>query len=360
MKIGILTQHFYRNYGGIVQNYALQQMLIKLGHVPITFEHDTCYSRTRWVMRVIKQIIRRRNFKSLSEYPYKCRIGHRPFIDFVVDNISSVMVRNFTGEIESVYGCEAFIVGSDQVWRPAFNVGRLYNMYLDFASNDVKKIAYAASFGVSDWEYTEKETQKCKSLVSQFDAVSVRENSGIELCQTHLGVDAKWVLDPTLLLDSNDYEAVCQNVSVDDKFVFVYALHLNNEMQDYAQQIANQLDLNVKILQAGNRLKSEDTIEKWLASFRDAEVVVTDSFHGMAFSVIFNKPFHIFKNESGGVARYESLLIQLGIENRIVMNKKYVNTQPINWDVVNRKRQELKQDSIEFLNKELACKQKSQ
>ena len=90
MKIGILTQHFLLNYGGIIQNYALQQVLKKLGHEPLTFEHDTCYGHLRWILRSLKQIFRQRSLKGLPARPvYKGRIGNRNFIRFIIKNINS-------------------------------------------------------------------------------------------------------------------------------------------------------------------------------------------------------------------------------------------------------------------------------
>ena len=86
MKIGILTQHFLRNYGGIIQNWALQQVLMRLGHEPLTFEHDTCYSRCRWLMRSAKHVLINKSLSNLPEYPYKGRVGHPLFIDFITNN----------------------------------------------------------------------------------------------------------------------------------------------------------------------------------------------------------------------------------------------------------------------------------
>ena len=349
MKVGILTQHFYKNYGGILQNWALQQILLGMGHEPLTFEHDTCYTKRRWLMRMVKHIISERSLKRIPEYPYKGRIGHKPFIDFVLKHINSETVRVFTSDIEKKYGIDAFIVGSDQVWRPAFNHGRLYNMFLDFASDSVKKIAYAASFGVSEWEYSKSQTEKCRELVSRFNAVSVREDSGITICRDYLGIDAQLVLDPTLLLDMKDYERICHNTPKKEPYVFVYAIRLNDDIIKLSDKKAKELRTSVKIIQAGNKLKREDCIEDWIASFRDAAYIVTDSFHGMAFSIIFNKPFLIVKNESGGNARYYSLLKQLGLENRIVDNINCLPEIEINWEIVNEKRKSLKESSIHFL-----------
>ena len=104
MKIGILTQHFLLNYGGIIQNYALQQVLLKLGYEPLTFEHDTCYSRTRWFLRTVKQILTTRSFKNLPVYPvYKGRIGNENFIKFVLKYIKSEPVKDFVPSLTAQY-----------------------------------------------------------------------------------------------------------------------------------------------------------------------------------------------------------------------------------------------------------------
>lgn len=214
MKIGILTQHFLLNYGGIIQNFALQRVLMKLGHAPLTFEHDTCYSRTRWLLRTVKHILRMRSFRNLPVYPiYKGRIGNKNFIKFVLRNIRSVPVKDFVPSLTAQYGIDAYVVGSDQVWRPAFNLGpRLGNMFLDFADDKVKKLSYAASFGCKEWEYTKEQEKACSKLARRFDAISVREASAVDLCKNHFGVDASLVLDPTLLLNKEDYEKVCNNI----------------------------------------------------------------------------------------------------------------------------------------------------
>lgn len=122
-------------------------------------------------------------------------------------------VNDFTPDLTQKYGLDAYVVGSDQVWRPAFNLGpRLGNMFLDFAGDDVKKISYAASFGCKEWEYTEEQERMCGKLAKRFDAISVREASGVDLCKEHFGVDATLVLDPTLLLNKEDYGKVCHDV----------------------------------------------------------------------------------------------------------------------------------------------------
>ena len=351
MKIGILTQHFLLNYGGIIQNYALQQVLMKLGHDPLTFEHDTCYSRTRWLLRTVKHILRMRSLRNLPVYPiYKGRIGNKNFIKFVLKNIKSVPVKDFTPSLTAQYGIDAYVVGSDQVWRPAFNLGpRLGNMFLNFADDKVKKLSYAASFGCKEWEYTKEQEQMCSKLAKRFNAISVREASGIELCKQHFGVDATLVLDPTLLLTKEDYKKVCADIPTKDKHVFVYSLVISDKVLAVASSISQKTGLPVVVKQAGDKVKKEDTIEDWFAEFRDAEYVVTDSFHGMVFSIIFNKPFYIVMNPSGGNDRYISLLSQLGLMDRIIKDNQISSLESINWDGVNKKLEVLRQESMNFL-----------
>lgn len=354
MKVSILTQPFHKNYGGILQNWALQQVLLRMGYEPLTFEHDTCYSRLRWLLRSAKQVCKRKSFASLPAYPYKGRIGHKPFIDFIVKNIRSVTVHHFTSRIEQRYKCDAIIVGSDQVWRPVFNQGRLYNMFLDFASDKVRKVAYAVSFGVAGWEYTEEETECCKALAKRFNAISIREDSGIDLCQQFLDVYPTKVLDPTLLLDKAYYMNLCNDIPRGDDSVFIYALHPNDGMTNLANKLASQQSLHVKIMRAGNDLHDNDSIEQWIAAFRDATAVVTDSFHGMALSIVFHKPFFAFKNESGGQERITSFLNQYGLSERLVVEGKEFCPKDIDWNRIDSINEVARFTSIEFLKNSLS------
>lgn len=353
MKVGILTQHFLLNYGGIIQNYALQQVLIKLGHEPLTLEHDTCYSRTWWLLRTVKQVLKTHSLKNLPVYPiYKGRIGQKNLIKFILKNIKSIPVRNFTPSLTSKYGIDAYIVGSDQVWRPAFNLGpRLEQMFLNFANDKVRKISYAASFGVSEWEYSREQTETCKKLAKRFDAISVREDSAVKLCKDYLDVDAVQVLDPTLLLDKEDYLKVCAGIPKAKPHVFVYSLVVSDKVMEIAKQIADEKGIGIVVMEAGQKVRPDDSIEKWFAEFRDADFVVTDSFHGMAFSIIFNKPFNIVQNASGGNARYSSLLSVLNLKDRIV--DRTHNLSDIDWLPVNNIRMELRTRSVNFLRNNL-------
>lgn len=219
MKVGIITQPLRNNYGGLLQNYALQQVLNKFGHEAITLDQDDApVSQIRLIASNIKLfILKTIGKRAKQKYSFKIdkkKIAYiRKHTQYFVDkyiNHTTVMYktedfRNFCVN----NNIDMLLAGSDQVWRPCYN-NNIYRSFFDFAEGlDLKRCAYAASFGVDSWEYTEEQTSKCKELVEQFDAISVREESGIDLCKTHFNRKAEHVLDPTMLLDKEiDWEAI--------------------------------------------------------------------------------------------------------------------------------------------------------
>ena len=328
MKIAILTQPLGHNYGGILQNYALQKVLIKLGHEPITLEKDyrQHISLLQLVLEFPKRIITKYFFKKreyiLSEKQHNVHYKKvwKPLFHFVSNFINHIYVKNyFSTNIEKY---DAFIVGSDQVWRPRYNKGILEIMYLSFIPQNinVKKIAYGASFGTAHWEYNEEQTSKCKILVKNFDAVSVREFDGIDMCRKYLNRnDAINVLDPTLLLEKEDYLKICNDIHISsENLLFAYILDVDNESKSILMNIAENFGLQLKLVGAEECCTL--TVEEWIAMFRDAKMVITDSFHGTIFSIIFNKEFYSISNQSRGGSRFESLLSLFNLSNRLYNN----------------------------------------
>jgi hypothetical protein len=310
MRIGILTQPLRGNYGGVLQNWALQQVLRKLGHEPVTIDvlpYPDCYL---FILSTLKSLIlwfissRRRKFWRWSE-------GRNPlFEDFVNRQIVKTPVcRYYSMRIVKMERLDALVVGSDQTWRPKYNWGRLLpDMFLRFASKfNGKKVAYAASFGVDKWEFTDRQTSICASLAKRFDAISVREMSGVKLCERYLGVDAAVTLDPTLLVEKEAYAKLCERIpSSKEQFIAAYVLDISKEVDEIIMEESERRGLPVRRYSAD--LRAQLTVEGWIAIFRDASFVVTDSFHGTVFSIIFEKPFRLVANEKRGGARFTDLL----------------------------------------------------
>jgi len=337
MKIGILTQPLSSNYGGIIQNYALQTFLMREGHDVHTIERRSSDQPALRFGSVIKRglikFISRKDIV-LRVWPTKKELAviNQNTDRFIKDHI--IQTETFHKkkfDLLKKYSFDAYIVGSDQVWRPKYSPC-LTNYFLDFldGNNEVKKIAYAASFGVDDWEYTPEQTKICSSLAKQFNAISVREDSAVELCKKHFGVEATHVLDPSMLLTKEDYIHLIKedNIPERENILFNYILDQTEKKNTFIQKAADAFKIQSvsgmppnKIYWKKNKKDLSDCVyhpvTEWLAGFKDAKLVVTDSFHGCVFSILFNKPFIVFSNELRGNARLNSLLKMFNLEGRL-------------------------------------------
>lgn len=361
MKIGIVTQPLAANYGGILQNYALQSVLLKMGHEPVTLRiGKKTYKKyfKQLVICIILKILGRRN--TIPETPYRFKKRQAGIEEFIIKNISTTPIKNWFHADDIIKNnIDSIIVGSDQVWRPNYNAN-IEDMFLSFAKNiDIPKIAYAASFGVEDWIFNKEQTINCIELLKHFKSVSVREESGLILCKEFLKRhDTKWVSDPTMLLDKKDYLSLCESVpQYSEKYLFAYILDENRDVMKYIQYKASNLGLKVVLLSAGDNANSNDTVELWLAKFRDASYVVTDSFHGTVYSLIFQKDFNTVINYSRGVARFNSLISLFDIKERFVDFSKNstisYNNEEIDWGDINFKLDKFRQSSMNFLYESL-------
>lgn len=310
MKIGIVTQPIVNNYGGVLQTYALQSVLKKIGYKPILIDYiPKSQSIIRYIASCAKTFFF--FFSSKKRRPFSKRVVNKRFCKFEIFLDTYIektpVVWDYSSDLLKYSNYDAIIVGSDQVWRPKYN-NQLANMYLDFTKDfHIKRISYAASFGVDKWEYTTYQTRKCSCLAKRFNAVSVREESGVKLCKDYLDINATWVLDPTLLLKKEDYCGICSKIPVStEKFLIAYVLDVNVFIREYCECIAKERHLTIKYFSAG--ANATISIPEWLAMFRDTSYVVTDSFHGTVFSIIFRKEFKCIYNKDRGAARFESLL----------------------------------------------------
>lgn len=371
MRIGIITQPLANNYGGLLQNYALQTVLKRMGHEPITLDQYIVkpHSLLRTVIRTIKDILKNIIKKVLHvgiphEQSYKVEkristIGANTqrFIDTYINKSPKLYGKDVTYQYCIANNINNFIVGSDQVWRKAFNI-RIYNSFLDFAQDiNGKKIAYAASFGIDEWEFNKEETSIIRSLIKGFDAVSVRESSGVQLCKQYLNVDAEFVLDPTMLLNQDDYlRLIPQELKTQNKpgRLFTYILDNNPEKQKIIDTIAKDKKLTpFSITVFGDKISNTESVsvEEWLNAFNEAEFVICDSFHAVVFSIIFNKDFLVIANAERGNARFDSILTLFGLQKRLVKSVEEIKKADwqIDWNRVNVKVKEMQNKSMNFL-----------
>ena len=354
MRIGIITQPLLSNYGGILQNYALQQVLIRMGHKPITIDLLPPQRRKDKIKHYLRSFLHLKWPDKWDSPNRRNRNIHR----FISKNLKTThLVRKYNGTIVKLYRFDTIIAGSDQIWRPMYNeyyADHLYDEYFKFVgSSPVGKIVYAASFGTDEWEYSQEQTETCRSLIHKTNAVSVREKSGVELCRQYFGIEAQWVLDPTLLLDAEDYERLCAHIlRAEQSFIAAYLLDVEEELTDRIKALALEFELPLRFFSTGE-IKTL-SIEEWLAMFRDATYVITDSFHGTVFSIIFNRPFISIGNSSRGMSRFLSLLEQFGLEDRLSPEiSTEIMLRPISWDSINERKDAWKEKSMRFLEQNL-------
>ena len=356
MKIGIITRPLTSNYGGILQNYALQKVLQNMGHDVWTIDYRK-YTWLDWLDKAWRVIIykilgKSIHFDKTPQEQIKEEIPLRGFVNRYI-KLTTPRTRKIERNIVCKYGFDAIVVGSDQVWNPRYSK-YIQRYFLSFIKNQkIKRIAYAASFGVDKWTFTERQTKICSKLATCFNAISVRELSGIKLCKNYLGVDSVNVLDPTLLLYASDYCDLCKNIPKQNPFVFAYILDESVDKLAVIKNFAHKKGLPYFIKSAGEKVDSNDSVELWLSYFRDAEFIITDSFHGTAFSINFNKDFFVFENSKRGNSRFDSLLGNLGLMTRIINSSDIDDTNKIDWEKTNEIREELLIESIKWLEQSL-------
>lgn len=369
MKIGILTLPIAENYGGILQAVALCRFLNIQGHDVVLIYKQTQDNQALW-KKFVKKILLKipfHDFKNLKTYDklnkerLERKVFHRPFIENEIFKISKDLYTK--KELENFVKRESFdavIVGSDQVWRKRYINDAYYKSYfLDFVDGSkTKKIAYAASFGKDHWE-GEGDSEDIAKLLKDFTAVSTREASGVAICRDSFGYnDAKHVLDPTLLMGKafyiNEIIAKYDTSNIPKGGLVTYVLDEAKEKKEIIEFTQKRTGLkSLHHLKGFNDSHITFSVPQWVASFANADFVVTDSFHGMVFSIIFEKEFVVIGNHSRGLDRFTSLLSLLGLEDRLVFDVKDLEDkalESIDYDRVNKLIEDEKKKSLEFLN----------
>lgn len=362
MRVAILTLPLHTNYGGILQCYALQTVLQRMGYdvkVLTKFQYGPSYY---WIypLAVCKRLIKRYILGvdvDILRAPHE--VPRKRTDQFIRHYINKYKFRNLTPDIAKKF--DAIVVGSDQIWRPEY-FQPIECAFLSFLGNSkVKRISYAASFGVDSCEYTEEQLNICSSLLKKFDAVSVRETSGVELCSNYFGVDAVQMLDPTLLLSADDYRCLINNAKtrLSKGNMLVYILDKSEEKINLVNRIATEKGLTPFWLDSPDeqnenfplKERVKMSVEQWLRSFDDAEFVFTDSFHGCIFSIIFRKQFIALGNNSRGLSRFISLLGLFNLEGRLVLSADEYedNMQSIEYNKIFDKLSKLQKQSMSYL-----------
>ncbi len=379
MKIGILTQPMHLNYGGIIQNWALQQVLKSLRHDPVMI--NRCYDApdrsAKLMLARSLSLVKHLTLKAIGRDSrtrlcnpfgrvynlYQPRFADKHFCNTHIEKSEELYSDEEFRKWVDNCDVEAFIVGSDQVWRQEYSP-RIETFFLDFLpeTDTRKRIAYAASFGTDCGYIYEDKLAICRNLLNRFDAVSVRENGGQKIVREVFGYnEVVKTLDPTLLLSVNHYRAVINGESEPSKpYVAAYILDDDDEKTSILNNVVSTLGLPVKRMSVNYTGSRMPTVPQWLATFANADFVITDSFHGCIFSIIFEKPFIAFGNVGRGLDRFTSLLDSLGLDNRLINSSDGFNADrdallsSIDYKSVNALLDEQRHHSLSFLSNALA------
>lgn len=320
-KIGILTHPLTENYGGILQAAVLYGYLEDKGYEVILLRKHKY--RPLWKNALIFLLERcpGQNFRRYR-YLYKKRKVQETFINEYIKNKTPIIYK--TEELVKAskdHELDAVIVGSDQVWKLSSVDDGYYDSYfLSFVSSkSVKKIAYAASFGVDHWQDMSRVTE-VKKYLADFHAISVRESSGVDICKDTFDIaHCEHVLDPTLLVDMDFYKKFDLKKANDKPFIATYFL----DPDLYKVKLVEEaLDAKGSSYEVAHLADPNDNsirrVDQWLWEIQNADLVITDSFHGMVLSIAFKRNFIAIGNKRRGMARFESLLGLLGLNDRLI------------------------------------------
>lgn len=358
MKIGILTLPLHANIGGVLQNYALINILRKQKYEVYTidyriYKHEIYKAN---LFSLIKNLGLEWTISFLSKLNPKFALLYniRTFINQYIPHTKFLTSFKELQEISDTF--DAIIVGSDQVWRKLFITNSIDIFYLGFIQNNTtKRLSYAASIGTDISEYSNSEIKHINSLIKKFSAISVREESSIRLIKDTF----KWtcpspslVLDPTLLLAQNEYINLINKARIrkrEKPYLFYYLLDNNESKSKIVDKISSQLQLEAYTSYNNKNIMS--SIEQWLSDILNASFIITDSYHGVIFSIIFKKQFAIILNKERGASRFKSLIKTFSLENR-VLNEENIDSllnENINYEKIDKKLMKEKKQSLSFL-----------
>lgn len=358
MKISVITLHAVVNYGSALQTYATQKLFDDLGLETeiINYRRESILNKS--IIDIIKEKTFSTKYKLIRILMYNSYSKGRKVFDTFLDKYINQTKQVYTYEEDfEKYPIEAdiYCTGSDQVWNTSWQNGVPKPFFLAFAPDDKKKIAFSASFGKDSLADDEK--AEVKELLSSYDAISIRESSGVKIVKD-LGFDnAVHILDPTMVIEPKYWHELSEERLVKEKYVLIYQLCNNKEMDKYAVEFAKKKDLKlIRLCIRYDMLRKPGKgivlppVEGFLSLIRYAEYVLTDSFHCTAFSIGFHKQFVSFYPNAYG-SRLESVVKMTGLEDRLITDYSNfdIADKPIDYEKVDKILANKRKEAMDFL-----------
>lgn len=353
---GILTFHRALNYGAILQAYALQRKFKNLGYNAEIIDYRPEFNERRFEKPSVSEILKPRSLYNIIFRNGYFKFERGPFEEFINKNINLSPDVVYDENGLKIYNerYKKFIVGSDQVWNFACSEHDV-NYFLPFAKNDIQRTSYAASFGVSNIK--EEYEKEYTNLINGFSAISVREEDGKKIVEKLTKKKANVVLDPTFLISKVEWAMIKDDSLINKNgYVLLYLMHEDRELIRIAKKIAKEKGVEViyisdRLIKArGVKTYSNITPSQWVGLFYNATYIITNSFHGTAFSIICEKQFSIKLIENSiANSRLKNVLKKFGLEKRCINEDRENYKRKIDYNIINHKLVILQSDSEKFI-----------
>ena len=344
MRVGILTFHRAVNYGACLQAYALKKYIEGKKIDVSIIDYRSKYIEDLYNNPFSKGLSIKTKLKNAMTWNIQ-KERNKKFNDFINDYLqcnekSSIFDKEKLENIGEKF--DKIIVGSDQVWNTLCAANDT-TYYLDFVKDNQKKYSYAASLGIVNDEYYKLDN--LKELLIKFNRISVREKNGYDVIKKITGRESTICLDPTFLLSKTEWEKISTK-KINEKYILVYSLSMPQSIVTYAQELSKKMNMKVVFFTLNNLFslkKRKDVVNgspiDFLDYFSNAEYIVTNSFHGTAFSLIFNKNFTVFKNSNKNHdnSRLENILSITNLRNRMIEEGENQFFEEIDYENINEK-----------------------
>lgn len=346
MKIALLTIWHEKNYGAELQTYATIKTLTERGHNVVAIDYRLHYSKVNSIKSMIANRI-----ESLMP-------ANQHFESFWKKYIPSTRLYTSLDDLTNdPPNVECYLVGSDQVWNPDITGNKAITFFLPFVTDKRKKISYASSIGVNEWRCDVEFTKKVGALLSEFEALSCREETGATILEKIFRLHVSVVLDPTLL--RKDFNELIGMYNCHKTLAF-YQLYESAELAECAKLISHEMNLKFNDVNQSKRVGKIQVlrtgIKEWIKGIAESEFVITHSFHGMALSLLYHKQFMIiFNSKNNRSSRITDLLEKLGLLDRFFDDtstayKSRIWEKKIDFEIVENKLDKLRKESLDYLS----------
>lgn len=347
MRIGILTFHSAHNYGALYQAYGLKMYLKQHGYKVEILDYRPYYIENKYALfpKGLKGL--KDTLKEIIKIPSKF-IRRNRFKSFISKYIQPFPDKQEWSQFD------VYIVGSDQVWSPFITAFDPYYWGTFERKQNSRLISYAPSFEIPDLQ--DEDLDKMVSLINRFDRVSLREQSSIDLLSDKLKRSPELVIDPTLLVDRNTWLSFVKKQDRKEKYILVYQVRVSNKVIECAKGIAHKNKLKIKVVVSNRYNNPFSEVEyikpspiEFLNLVYNAELIMSSSFHGVAMSIVYHKPFYAFTLCDGRNDRIMTLLDNTGLSNRMIDKESDISLKPIRYGDVEKMLYAFREKSEKYL-----------